>query len=83
MINLTQIKATNLSSRTQDGDSQIPFQSKINKTENRLARDLFLRLMKVEPVERYNAVQALGHPWVSRDKHASIPITYFERYKNL
>lgn len=38
--------------------------------------------MKQEPLERYNATQALAHPWVSRQKQAEIPITAFEAYKN-
>lgn len=42
-----------------------------------LAQNLFLKLMKVAPIERYSASQALAHPWIS-GSHTEIPKTYLE-----
>jgi len=31
-----------------------------------LARDLFLKLVRLNPLDRYTAKQALDHPWITR-----------------
>ena len=42
-----------------------------------LAQNLFLKLMKVAPIERYTASQALAHPWII-GSNGEIPKTYLE-----
>jgi calcium/calmodulin-dependent protein kinase I len=42
-----------------------------------LSRNLFLKLMKISPIERYTASQALAHPWVC-PSNTEIPKTYIE-----
>lgn len=42
-----------------------------------LAMNLFLNLMKINPIERYTASQALAHPWIDAD-NKEIPRTYLE-----
>ena len=42
-----------------------------------LAKRLFLKLVKVEPLERYTAKQALQHPWVTRTL-GTFPLSYDE-----
>jgi calcium/calmodulin-dependent protein kinase I len=44
------------------------------------ARDLFLKLVKMAPLERYTASEALSHPWVSR-QGTKPPLTSFEKFK--
>ena len=43
-----------------------------------LARDLFERMVALEPMERYSAQQVLRHPWVTR-RNDEIPQTYVQR----
>jgi calcium/calmodulin-dependent protein kinase I len=43
-----------------------------------LARDLFERMVAVEPLERYTADQVLRHPWITR-QNDEIPRTFVER----
>jgi len=40
---------------------------------NDSAKDLFLRICQVDPMERYTAGQALVHPWIQRNSDAEIP----------
>jgi len=40
-----------------------------------LAKDLFLKLVKVDPLERYTAKEALEHPWITRIP-GSVPLSY-------
>ena len=47
------------------------------KSFNSLAQNLFLKLMKVAPIERYTASQALAHPWII-GSNCEIPKTYLE-----
>jgi serine/threonine protein kinase len=42
-----------------------------------LAQNLFLKLMKLEPIQRYTASQALAHPWIAKT-NTEIPKTYLE-----
>ena len=70
MRNPILMKAMRKSLKIQTGDFLLLSLSKSFYDCVRLARNLFYRLMKVEPVERYNASQALAHPWVCRDKEA-------------
>jgi calcium/calmodulin-dependent protein kinase I len=46
-----------------------------------LAQNLFLKLMKLKPIERYTATQALAHPWIMRNTTV-IPLTYLEKMSN-
>jgi calcium/calmodulin-dependent protein kinase I len=46
-----------------------------------LAQNLFLKLMKLKPIERYTASQALAHPWITRNS-CEIPLTYLEKMSN-
>lgn len=45
-----------------------------------LAKNLFLRLVEMIPLERYSASQALSHPWISR-QDTKAPLTTFEKFK--
>ena len=45
-----------------------------------LARNLFLKLCKFEPLFRYSITKALMHPWITRSSKSPIPLTIFEEY---
>ena len=45
-----------------------------------LARNLFLKLCKYEPIFRYEAYKALNHPWITRSTKSQIPMTILEEY---
>ena len=45
-----------------------------------LARNLFLKLCKYNPVLRYEAYKALKHPWITRSNTSQIPMTLIEEY---
>ena len=45
-----------------------------------LARNLFLKLCKFEPLFRYSINKALLHPWITRSSKSPIPLTIFEEY---
>ena len=45
-----------------------------------LARNLFLKLCKFEPMNRYEPYKALNHPWITRSKKSQIPMTILEEY---
>jgi serine/threonine protein kinase len=45
-----------------------------------LAKDLFFRCVKQNPIERYSASLALNHPWVTRAE-GKIPITHIEEIR--
>ena len=45
-----------------------------------LARNLFLKLCKFEPLFRYSIAKALLHPWITRSSKSPIPLTIFEEY---
>ena len=45
-----------------------------------LARNLFLKLCKYEPLLRYSITKALMHPWITRSSKSQIPLTIFEEY---
>ena len=42
-----------------------------------LAKHLFYKLAKVNPLERYTAKEALGHPWITR-RPGQIPLSFTE-----
>lgn len=42
-----------------------------------LAREFFAKLVKVDPLERYTAKEALNHPWITRVV-GPIPLSYSE-----
>lgn len=46
----------------------------------RYAIDLFMRLIKQDPSERYRAEEALNHPWITRKKNV-VPQTISEQRK--
>lgn len=46
----------------------------------RYAKDLFMRLIKQDPSERYRAEEALNHPWITRKKNV-VPQTISEQRK--
>ena len=48
-----------------------------------LQSNLFFRLVKDKPSERYSATQALRHPWITRQKTDSIPLTVHEEFENI
>ena len=45
-----------------------------------LARNLFLKLCKYEPLFRYEPYKALRHPWITRSVNSQIPMTLLEEY---
>ena len=45
-----------------------------------LARNLYLKLCKYEPLFRYPVNKALIHPWITRSSKNPIPLTIFEEY---
>ena len=45
-----------------------------------LARNLFLKLCKFEPIFRYEIFKALNHPWITRSTKSQIPMTILEEY---
>ena len=45
-----------------------------------LARNLFLKLCKFEPIFRYEVYKALNHPWITRSTKSQIPLTILEEY---
>ncbi|CAG9329674.1 unnamed protein product [Blepharisma stoltei] len=46
-----------------------------------LAKNLFLRLTALNPLERYTAELALNHPWITR-KNSTIPKSHLEDARN-
>ena len=68
------------------GDTNEEYFGKLNNPQwklgslSALAKNLFLRLVKHQPVERYSASQALLHPWVSGETR-DIPLTAFEQFR--
>lgn len=44
------------------------------------AKNLFLKLVEIVPIERYTATQALAHPWILR-REGKPPLTSFEKVK--
>ena len=45
-----------------------------------LARNLFLKLCKFEPIFRFEVYRALNHPWITRSAKNQIPMTILEEY---
>ena len=45
-----------------------------------LARNLFLKLCKYDPIVRYEPYKALRHPWITRSNTSQIPMTLLEEY---
>lgn len=44
-----------------------------------MAQDLFRRLTRTDPLERYSANMALRHPWITRKAEMPAPMTYLEK----
>lgn len=70
------------------GDTYESFLDKLKKLAwcypesiSTLAKDLFTRCVKPNPIERYSASLALNHPWVTRNE-GKIPITHIEEIRN-
>ena len=53
------------------------------KTMPLLARNLFLKLCKYEPIYRYDAFKALKHPWITRSIKGKIPLTLIDEYEKI
>lgn len=53
---------------------------KFPQTFSNLARNLFLKLCKVEPFYRYQTNKSLKHPWITRETDSKIPLTLIESY---
>lgn len=69
------------------GDSFEIFRAKLNnihwkfpKSITDLGKDLFLRCVKINPIERYSASLALNHPWITHSNNR-IPITHLEEIR--
>ena len=56
------------------------FQCKFSTEMPLLARNLFLKLCKFEPIFRYEIFKALNHPWITRSTKSPIPMTILEEY---
>ena len=61
------------------GDYFSPYKSEVIFSFSRLAKNLFLKLVSTDPLERYTAEQAANHPWLTGEKDAEIPFTAHER----
>lgn len=48
-----------------------------------LAKSLFIRLTKISSHQRYNAREALQHPWITRKNEATIPETFTQQISNI
>lgn len=48
------------------------------KKKSPLAKDIFDKMTKIEPSERYSITQVLAHPWVTGSDRAEIPLTHNE-----
>jgi len=48
---------------------------KFRKDMSKIAKDLFKKLVTLDPAKRYTANECKSHPWLSRDLKASIPKT--------
>ena len=44
-----------------------------------LAKEFFFKLTKTDPLERYTAKEALGHPWITRQP-CKIPLSFIESH---
>jgi len=53
---------------------KINFYNKISP----MAKHLLLKLLEPNPSWRYNASQALKHPWITRNKNDEVPLTFNE-----
>ena len=53
---------------------KINFYNKISP----MAKHLILKLLEPNPSWRYNASQAIKHPWITRNKYDEIPLTFNE-----
>ena len=69
------------------GDNYLTFTRKLEvinwaipSSISTLAKDLFLRCVKSNPIERYSAGLAINHPWVTRVE-GKIPITHIEEIR--
>ena len=51
-----------------------------SKGFSKLAKDLFLKLMEINPTKRYTANEALHHPWITRVPN-DIPISRSDIFK--
>lgn len=50
----------------------------VNGLCDRMAKNLFLKLVHSEPQERYSAAKALAHPWITRRFQDEIPLSAHE-----
>lgn len=48
---------------------------------NSMAKDLFMKLVHIEPSKRYSASQAVMHPWLSQKTGVAVPLTINEIYR--
>ena len=46
-----------------------------------MAKNFYSQLVDILPTHRYAADKALKHPWITRKKNDSIPLTYLETWK--
>ena len=53
---------------------KIHFYNKISP----MAKHLILKLLEPNPSWRYNASQAIKHPWITRNKYDEVPLTFNE-----
>lgn len=47
-----------------------------------MAKDFFLKLVCKKPDSRYDASQALTHPWITRKLESIIPLTFEQKIHN-
>jgi len=70
------------------GDTRKVFTEKLanpqwnfNKNVSEMGKFLFLKLCELNPLHRYNATEALKHPFITRRKFDKIPMTFMESWK--
>ena len=55
-------------------EGKINFYNKVSP----MAKHLILKLLEPNPSWRYTAIQAIKHPWITRNKNDEIPLTFNE-----
>jgi calcium/calmodulin-dependent protein kinase I len=51
------------------------------KKISKIAYSLLIKLIEINPRERYTVQMALNHPWITRNKLQAVPKPYFETFR--
>jgi serine/threonine protein kinase len=71
------------------GDNRDKYQNKLladqigwsfdNDRFSEQSKDFFMKLVAIDPSDRYSADMALRHPWITRDSDKGVPLTFWEK----